>query len=65
VDGAVASSANVVALNSQGRDLANGLLQSFELGGSNPGNWVLATLDATTAGAGSRAVSVSAIGRWK
>jgi hypothetical protein len=65
VDGAVVSSANVTALDGSGRDFANGLLQSFEINGYNPGDWVLATLDETTAGAGAKLVSVSAIGRWK
>ena len=65
IDGAVVSSASVADMNSFGRDFANGLLQSFELFGASPGDWVLATLDATTAGAGANLVSVSAIGRWK
>ena len=65
IDGAVVSSASVTDMNAFGRDFANGLLQSFELGGSNPGDWVLATMDANSADAGANLVSLSAIGRWK
>ena len=45
-------------------DFLHGLIQSFELVGGDPGNWVVATLDQATADSGDNNVSLMAIGRW-
>jgi len=65
VAGAVAATATVTDLDAAGRDFSAGLLQTFELDGSDPGNWAVATLSSVTAAVPSRRVALSAIGRWK